>query len=114
MNKWIKTWIFSCVILYLDVGWPIRSLYSHDNPSKTAKQFLARQRYQSTIAIVGLEQDAAYSASNPSIKATKVYQNSLLAPSLIGKPKKDYFTYLALIIHRLSLLLSFLLQIQLI
>jgi hypothetical protein len=55
MNKWIKRWIFSCLILYLDVGWPIRSLYSHDNPRKTAKQFLARQRYQSTIAIVGLE-----------------------------------------------------------
>ena len=95
----------------LDVGWPIRSLYSHDNSSKTAKEFVATQRYQSTIAIVGLEQDAAYAAS---IKATKVYQNSLLAPSLIGKPKKDYFTYLALIIHRLSLLLSFLLQIQVI
>ena len=87
--------------LYLDVGWPIRSLYSHDNSSKTA--FVATQRYQSTIAIVGLEQDAAYAASNPSIKATKVYQNSSshgadmfldssLAPSLIGKPKKDYFT----------------------
>lgn len=79
-------------LLYKYVGWPIRSLYSRDNSSKTAKQFVATQRYQSTIAIVGFEQDAAYAASNPSIKATKVYQNSLLAPSLIGKPKKDYFT----------------------
>jgi len=54
----------------LDVGWPIRS---HDNSSKIAKQFLTTQRYQSTIAIVGLEQDAAYTASNPSIKAA-IYQ----------------------------------------
>ena len=87
MNGWKDG---SSLALTLDVGWPIRSLYSHDNSSKTA--FVATQRYQSTIAIVGYEQDAAYAASNPSIKATKVYQNSLLAPSLIGKPKKDYFT----------------------
>ena len=54
MNKWLKRWIFS--YYDLDVGWPIRS---HDNSSKIAKQFLTTQRYQSTIAIVGLEQDAA-------------------------------------------------------
>jgi hypothetical protein len=74
--KWINGWkdgYSLAMTLYLDVGWPIWSLYSHDNSSKTAKQFLTTQRYQSTIAIVGLEQDAAYTASNPSIKAA-IYQ----------------------------------------